>query len=382
MAKILRRRKRRGATLVLICLLMIVVVGMTALAVDLGRMYLVRSQLQSAVDAGALAATLQLRQDPNDIDAAVAKANEFIQYNRVGWLVTVPDDAITVETGNWDPDTNVFSDVGDVNAVRVSASADDEPLMFAGVFGRETFNVPRSAIASGQSNPQDIMLTLDLSGSMEDYGRIEALQEAAPEFIEVIEDVGDDDYVGVMGYGADIGGYDPVDEGHNGQLYLNAPQDLYPDDSDWIGVLEAELTMDFDYLRDYVLDTSSLVADKYDSYTPTGAAIRDSAHYLIENSRDGAGKVIVLMSDGYANRPSGNGSGYALEMAAYAAQNHITIYTISLGDDADEELMQSIADATGGEHFDAAGTGDDLAEELADAFRKVASAIKRTQLVQ
>jgi Flp pilus assembly protein TadG len=49
------RRQRRGTTLVLICLLMTLIVGMVAFAVDIGRMYLVRSQLQTAVDSGALA---------------------------------------------------------------------------------------------------------------------------------------------------------------------------------------------------------------------------------------------------------------------------------------------------------------------------------------
>ncbi len=85
-----QRPRRRGATLILICILMVVLIGMVAFAVDVGRMYLVRAQLQSAVDSGALAATLQLKEDKDDLEAAVAAAEEFVQFNRVGWLAKVP----------------------------------------------------------------------------------------------------------------------------------------------------------------------------------------------------------------------------------------------------------------------------------------------------
>ncbi len=53
------------------------------------------------------------------------------------------------------------------------------------------------------------------------------------------------------------------------------------------------------------------------------------------NARDDVEKVIVLMSDGIANRPDNNGPGYAKEMAKYAAGLKIKVYTISLGNDAD-----------------------------------------------
>jgi hypothetical protein len=78
-----------------------------------------------------------------------------------------------------------------------------------------------------------------------------------------------------------------------------------------------------------------------------------------------------------------SGPDYARSMAAYAASLDVTVITISLGDDADLDLMQDIADATGGEHFDATGSGESvLTERLTEAFRQVAASIKRTQLVQ
>ena len=90
-----------------------------------------------------------------------------------------------------------------------------------------------------------------------------------------------------------------------------------------------------------------------------------------------------MLSDGQANRPTGNGSGYALEMTTYAADNDVTIYTISLGNGADLNLMQSIADNSGGAHFDATGYGEEeLTARLRSAFMQIAATIKRSQLVQ
>jgi hypothetical protein len=150
-----------------------------------------------------------------------------------------------------------------------------------------------------------------------------------------------------------------------------------------VAVLEAGLTDDFDALRSGALSASSLTANKYNGWTPIGAALRDSAHYLHANARENVHKVIVLMSDGHANKPAGNGPGYARDMAQYAAALGIRVYTISLGNGADQGLMEDIATATGGLHFDAAGSGQaQLISKLTSVFKNVAGTIKRTQLLQ
>ena len=56
---------RRGAMIILMVILMVVIVGMVAFAVEVGRMCILRSEVQNAVDAGALAAVLQLTENPN-----------------------------------------------------------------------------------------------------------------------------------------------------------------------------------------------------------------------------------------------------------------------------------------------------------------------------
>lgn len=379
----LRPASRCGATMVLMALLLPVLIAMVAFAIEIGRMYLVRSQLQTAVDAGALAAGLQLREEPNDVDAALAAGLQFVQRNRAGAFATVPEDAIIIEPGKWDSVTRSFTPgTVDPDAIQVSGTLDKEPMFFGQAMGLKTFAMPRSAIAIGGGSPMDIIMTLDLSGSMGSQGRIEALRSAAPVFIDVLESVGDNDRVGVMGYGAMASKYDPVAEGDSGVPYTSAPASLYPGNDDWCGVLEAELTFDLDYIRNNVLDSATLEANKYNGWTPIGGALRDSCHYLDQNARPSVEKVVVLMSDGHANKPNGNGPGYAIKMADYAVSLGIKVYTISLGNGADEDLMQQIADMTGGEHFIASGPASGLSAALTEAFTRIADAMKQTQLVQ
>jgi hypothetical protein len=185
-----------------------------------------------------------------------------------------------------------------------------------------------------------------------------------------------------MGLSANPNLYDPVESGHFGVLYASG---LHPTGDHNVGVLEAALTQDFNYLRDTVLTASNLEAGKYTNNTGTGAALADAAHYLTygAGARGDVHKAIVLMSDGYANRPTNNGPSYARSMATYADGLNVTVFTISLGNHADVNLMQDIANRTDGIHFDARGSGEsELTAKLTDAFRKAAAAIKRVQLVR
>ncbi len=378
-------RNRRGVTVVLFVCMLVFLIGMVAFATEVGRMFLLRSEVQNAVDSGALAAALELRKNATALDVAAAAAHEYVQLNRAGSAVEIPENAIDIEVGQWDSDTEVFTATNvSPNAVRVFARQ-TEPFFFAKIFGMTTFNAPASAVASGSGGPLDIMMVLDLSGSMNAEGRIQALQNAAPSFVEVIEAYGGDDQIGVMGYGMELEDFNPGEHG-SGTPYSSATSSLYPAGDTNVGILEAALTNDFTNLANNVLTPSNLTAGRYPpGYTPTGAALRDGAHYLDNTpaAREGATKVIVLMSDGFANLPSGNGPGYSRDMAEYAAGLDIEVYTISLGNGADLDLMQDIADIGGGEHFDATGAGEDeLTAALTDAFRRIATAIKRSQLVK
>jgi len=138
-------------------------------------------------------------------------------------------------------------------------------------------------------------------------------------------------------------------------------------------------------------------AGHYDQYTNIGDGIRYARRELDVNSRPGAFKTIVLMTDGQANRPWGvNARQYAVNMAGHKdggnpgngvddseytnavspenAGRAYRIMTISLGVDADENLMQTIADNTGGRHFNIPGLSEvtDYRDDLREVFRQIA----------
>lgn len=118
-------------------------------------------------------------------------------------------------------------------------------------------------------------------------------------------------------------------------------------------------------------------AGHYDRYTNIGAGIRQARLELEANSRPKALKMIILITDGQANRSltSASPNQFAVDEAQLAADSHIKIMTISLGAGADSSLMQQIADIGKGEHFNIPG-GQSVSQyetELKEVFAKIAA---------
>lgn len=136
-------------------------------------------------------------------------------------------------------------------------------------------------------------------------------------------------------------------------------------------LVEHSLTEDFGALQ-YTVEHRQ--AGHYDRYTNIGAGIQAARLELEQNARPGAFKLIVLMTDGCANRPSDDATGFAIAQAQLVAEHHWPIVTISLGDSADTNLMQTIADLTDSAHFNVPGGGTvtDYEEELLEVFRRIA----------
>ena len=140
------------------------------------------------------------------------------------------------------------------------------------------------------------------------------------------------------------------------------------------GKLEVPLTNEYQ-----IVETISRhrQAGHYDRYTNIGAGMEKARLELESNGRPGALRMMVLMTDGIANRPSSPAKAkkYVLDEARKAADARIPIVTISLGTGADKALMQQVADMTKGTHFNIPG-GHSVAQyekELKEAFKKIAS---------
>ena len=138
-------------------------------------------------------------------------------------------------------------------------------------------------------------------------------------------------------------------------------------------LVEQTLTRDLEVIEETVQHRQ---AGHYDRMTNIGAGIRSGRLELDSHARIGAFKMIVLMTDGNANRPSNESYArqYALEQARLAAEKRYPIVTISLGVDADTELMQEIADITKGVHFNIPGgeSVQNYTEQLREVFHRIA----------
>lgn len=118
-------KNRRGVTLVLIALMIVVILGFLGLAVDIGYMYVATGQLQNAADSGALAGASQL---PNTA-MAVSQAENITETNLVvpGPATKVAVSSGDISLGNWNRKNSPSFTPGGapVNAVRVVARRTD-----------------------------------------------------------------------------------------------------------------------------------------------------------------------------------------------------------------------------------------------------------------
>jgi hypothetical protein len=91
MRHIVRANRQRGAVIVTVCLFLLFLLGFMGFALDFGRLFIVKTELQTAMDSCALAAAQELDQQPTSItrarNAGIAAAN----FNRVN-----------LQSANWD----------------------------------------------------------------------------------------------------------------------------------------------------------------------------------------------------------------------------------------------------------------------------------------
>jgi Flp pilus assembly protein TadG len=160
-------RSEKGVTLVYVAILLVVFLGMTALAVDIGYLMVSRNELQNAADASALAATRKLGSiyepmsytaqqsyvcDPNAI-IPVAQATAASNMAAMQSVTVLSADVVI---GTWDPTTKVLTQtLNQPDAVRVTTRRDNTPgvggrvgTFFARIFDQNEVDVSATATAA------------------------------------------------------------------------------------------------------------------------------------------------------------------------------------------------------------------------------------------
>ncbi len=130
-------RDERGVVVVITALTLTALVGMAALVVDLGWLYVVRGELQNAADAGALAGVVELANNGPGAaeDMAVSYATQSTQYH-----LTQPI------PGPGAVDVSFPA----IDRLRVKVGPITVPTFFAGVLGIATADVSAVAVAELQ----------------------------------------------------------------------------------------------------------------------------------------------------------------------------------------------------------------------------------------
>ena len=150
------QRNRRGAILVLAALLMVPMIAMVAFTVDYGYLLKIRTDLQRAADAAALAGAQDLKPTAfgeQDLDAVRASIRKYVTENLNSSFVVLDSD---IEIGRYDPAT-IYSHVtllnsGVFDAVRVTVRRDEQAnapvsLYFARALGINNSDVTATATA-------------------------------------------------------------------------------------------------------------------------------------------------------------------------------------------------------------------------------------------
>jgi Flp pilus assembly protein TadG len=145
-ASLLRRLRRRpsGQTFLLISIALVVLLGVSALAVDIGDLWTTRRLMQSAADAGAVAGADEIAIGGTST-AITAAAKDAASHNGFADGGTRPGttDTITVAVHN-PPTSGPYA--ANSNAVEVDVSQ-TQPTYFMKVLGMQTVPVSTTAVA-------------------------------------------------------------------------------------------------------------------------------------------------------------------------------------------------------------------------------------------
>lgn len=171
-------RDTRGNTLALMAIALFPLAGLVGGGLDISRMYIVKTRLQHACDAGALAGRKAMGggtwAQSNNMPKAMADKFFDANYNRTAYGVSSV--------------TSSFSE----NAGKVSGTATAEvPMTLMKIFGRRSETLTVNCDAEMRLPNTDVMFVLDTTGSMNDDDgngtkKIDGLKVAVKCFFEIV----------------------------------------------------------------------------------------------------------------------------------------------------------------------------------------------------
>lgn len=152
---------RRASYLTLLALLLVVLIGFVAIAVDVSTLLLADEELETAVDAAALAGASHLDDTAGGLLRATTSAIAVGHRNEVRRtpLELMP---AQIEFGEWDYDTSTFvprTDPRRIDAVRIRRTVDQVPTPFAGVAFSSWFSSVEADAVAVRPPPEPVKTT-------------------------------------------------------------------------------------------------------------------------------------------------------------------------------------------------------------------------------
>lgn len=139
--------KQSGLVIVMLVLVLVVLLGVAAFALDLGRLYVLKTEMQNAADAAALAAAAELNGEDDAIERAKIAATEFLEHDShfskvkelLGEGINVDADLKFYCSIGGSQDTGAggvctgSTETGDPNKILVPTDSDDEQAHYVRV---------------------------------------------------------------------------------------------------------------------------------------------------------------------------------------------------------------------------------------------------------
>ena len=395
-------KDRRGNIAMMFGLLLFVIVGAAGVAIDLQRSSMIRSAVHEAADAGVLAAARYKANHPNADDSELTAVGRraFDNAMRKGLSPDIHSFAVS------------FDSAAETFALDVVGAS---KTLLMGVLGQDISNIStRSEVKLGKPALLEVAMALDVTGSMNQKGKISALRNSAKDLIESLFLSDEADVkIGIVPFAQ----YVNLGASYAGQSWLTVPSGPswmgcvgsrdYPnnvEDDDYVaepapglnGIACPDplmpLSTDEDALKDKIDD---LDANGW-TYIPSGlmwawSLLTPGAPFSegisFAELREGNGsKAIIVMTDGENTRapdyPTHNSASEALandlteELCINIKAQDIIIYSIAF-DVSDPDIRAILEDcATSKSHyFDAKD-----ASALADAFEAIATSLRNISL--
>ncbi len=354
------RGRRTGATLVLLCLLLPVVLIVAAFAINVAHMELTRTELQIATDLATRAAGRTLAVT-GDQQQAISSASRLLARNPVA-NKPLPLSGVDVEFGvatrTAENQRYSFAKGAKPNSVHVESNGSVQvPMLFPTMGVPVDFRPIKKAVSTRMV--LDIALVLDRSGSMAfaanevagpgiplaaplgwAFGfpvpkpsRWDDAVQAAYQFLDLIEKTGYDEHVSLATYSTD-----------------------YSDDID--------LTEDFKSIKASLELRSKIFLG---GATNIGGGMLAGLDTLSNKkaARPWATRVMVVLTDGIHNFGAD-----PIQTARQLAAEHVIIYTVTFSKEADQSRMAQVAAIGTGKHYHATSGA-----ELVYAFEDIARSL-------